>query len=43
MVVLNREFNDPESLVRGRGEGAADGREDPHSAKAIARAPRRKQ
>jgi hypothetical protein len=34
VIVLNREFYDPEVRVRGRGKGAADGREDPVGSKA---------
>ena len=37
MIVLSGEFDDPKPLVRGGGEGAADGREDAGGAKATNR------
>jgi len=34
MIVLNREMENPEAGVRGRGQGAAVGWEDPRSSEA---------
>ena len=34
MIVLHREMDNPEAAVRGRGQGAADGREDPGGSQA---------